>query len=142
MIKKTAVSLGDTMKEKSTITLHQGNCLKILKTISDKSIDLILTDPPFGTTDCKWDNKIDNQKLWEQLNRVIKPNGAILLFGQEPFSTSLRNSNLKNFRYDYIWIKNKKGGFMNCRKMPLRQYKKFQFFIINYQLIIPKDLFV
>jgi site-specific DNA-methyltransferase (adenine-specific) len=90
-----------------------------MKDISNKSIDAIITDPPYGTTKCKWDTVIDFNLLWEQLNRIIKPNGAIVLFGSEPFSSALRMSNIKNYKYDWIWKKNLKTGFLNAKKMPL-----------------------
>jgi DNA modification methylase len=76
-----------------------------MKEIPDRSIDAIITDPPYGTTSCKWDSVIDFELMWEQLNRIIKPNGAIVLFGTEPFSSYLRISNIKNYKYDWIWDK-------------------------------------
>jgi len=91
------------------IDLRLGDCLEVMKTIEDNSIDLILTDPPYGTTACKWDTIIDFDLMWEQLNRIIKPNRPIILFGCEPFSSALRMSNIKNYKYDWVWNK-KKGG--------------------------------
>lgn len=90
----------------SSISLIHGDCLEQLKNIPDKSIDFILTDPPYGTTACKWDVVIPFDLMWKELNRVIKDNGAIALFGSEPFSSHLRLSNLKMFKYDWIWDKN------------------------------------
>jgi DNA modification methylase len=84
------------------IDLRLGDCLEVMKTIPNKSIDAIITDPPYGTTACKWDSVIDFDLMWEQLNRIIKPNGAILLFGSEPFSSALRMSNIKNYKYDWM----------------------------------------
>ena len=83
--------------------LYSGDCLEIMKTIQDKSIDAIITDPPYGTTACKWDSVIDFELMWTQLNRIIKPNGAIVLFGSEPFSSALRMSNIKNYQDDRDW---------------------------------------
>jgi len=103
----------------SEIRLIKGDCLEVMRTIEDNSIDAIITDPPFGTTACKWDSVIDFELMWEQLNRIIKPNGAIVLFGSEPFSSALRMSNIKNYKYDWIWKKNSKTGFLNAKKMPL-----------------------
>ncbi|SFM09346.1 DNA-methyltransferase [Pelosinus propionicus] len=100
--------------------IHQGDCLELMKEINDKSIDLILCDPPYGTTDCKWDTVIPFELLWEQYNRIIKDKGAILLFSQQPFTTDLINSNRKFFRYELIWEKNRAVGFLNAKKMPLR----------------------
>ena len=87
------------------ITLMHGDCLEKMKSIPSQSVDLILTDPPYGTTKCKWDSVIDFVLMWAELKRIIKPNGAILLFGAEPFSSLLRASNIKDFRYDWIWEK-------------------------------------
>jgi site-specific DNA-methyltransferase (adenine-specific) len=91
-----------------------------MKSIPDESIDAIITDPPYGTTACKWDSVIPFDLMWEQLNRIIKPNGAIVLFGSEPFSSALRMSNIKNYKYDWIWDKKRCTGFLNAKKQPLR----------------------
>jgi site-specific DNA-methyltransferase (adenine-specific) len=108
--------------------LYKGECLDIMKTIQDKSIDAIITDPPYGTTACKWDSVIDFGLMWEQLNRIIKPNGAIVLFGSEPFSSALRMSNIKNYKYDWVWDKKMKVGMLNCKRMPLRQHENIIIF--------------
>ena len=100
--------------------LYKGNCLEIMKTIQDKSIDAIITDPPYGTTACKWDSVIPFEPMWEQLNRIIKPNGAIVLFGSEPFSSALRMSNIKNYKYDWVWKKSQGVNFAQCNYMPLK----------------------
>jgi len=105
------------------IDLRLGDCLEVMKTIESGSIDAIITDPPYGTTACKWDSVIDFELMWEQLNRIIKPNGAIVLFGSEPFSSALRMSNIKNYKYDWVWIKNKGGNFLNAKKMPLMEHE-------------------
>lgn len=103
--------------------LFHGDCLNILQTIPEKSIDLVLTDPPYGTTECKWDTVIPFDLMWRELDRVTKPNAAIILFGQEPFSSLLRVSNLKNFRYDWIYEKPNATGFLNAKKQPLRAHE-------------------
>ena len=108
--------------------LYKGDCLDIMTTIPDKSIDAIITDPPYGTTACKWDSVIDFDLMWEQLNRITKPNGAIVLFGSEPFSSYLRMSNIKKYKYDWYWVKNKKTGFLNSRKMPMMQVESISVF--------------
>ena len=100
--------------------LYNDDCLKILPTIPDKSIDLILTDPPYGTTQCKWDNIIPFEPMWKQLKRIIKDIGCIALFGTEPFSSHLRLSNLSCFKYDWIWQKSKATNYLNAKKQPLR----------------------
>jgi len=102
------------------IDLRLGDCLEVMKDIPSGSIDAIITDPPYGTTACKWDSVIPFEPMWEQLNRIIKPNGAIVLFGSEPFSSALRMSNIKNYKYDWVWNKSKANGFFNVKKMPLK----------------------
>jgi len=105
------------------IELIQGDCLELMKDISDKSIDAIITDPPYGTTACKWDSVIPFEPMWEQLKRVIKPNGAIVLFGSEPFSSALRMSNIKNYKYDWVWEKNKGSNFGATRFQPMKEHE-------------------
>jgi site-specific DNA-methyltransferase (adenine-specific) len=97
-----------------------GDCLELMKNIPDKSIDMILCDLPYGTTACKWDIVIPFDKLWEQYNRIIKPKKCIALFGSEPFSSSLRYSNLENYKYDWYWNKGKAGNFVQAKRMPLK----------------------
>jgi len=101
------------------IDLRLGDCLDVMKTIKDNSIDAIITDPPYGTTACKWDSVIDFKLMWEQLNRIIKPNGAIVLFGKQPFTSVMVCSNLKLFRQHLFWIKHKPTNFANGKYMHL-----------------------
>lgn len=101
------------------IDLLHGDCLELMKSIPDGSVDLCLTDPPYGTTACKWDTVIPFEPMWEQLKRIVKPNGAICLFGSEPFSSALRMSNIKEFKYDWYWLKNNVTGFMQAKTKPL-----------------------
>ena len=108
--------------------LFKGDCLQIMKNISDRSIDAIITDPPYGTTACKWDSVIDFDLMWEQLNRIIKPNGAIVLFGSEPFSSALRMSNIKNYKYDWIWQKNRPSLFQHANKRPMKDHENICLF--------------
>ena len=105
------------------IKLLKGDCLELMKDIPDKSIDAIICDLPYGTTACKWDVIIPFEPLWEQYNRIIKDNGAIVLFGSEPFSTELRHSNLKMFRYDWIWEKEQGANFMLCKYQPYKVHE-------------------
>ena len=91
--------------------IHLGDCLEVMKDIKDKSIDMVLCDLPFGVTECKWDSVIDLNKLWEQYERIIKENGAIVLTGLQPFTSVLVMSNLKIFKYSLIWRKTRIGGF-------------------------------
>lgn len=108
--------------------LYQGDCLEIMKQIPDKSVDMILCDLPYGTTVCKWDVVIPFDKLWEQYDRVIKDIGAICLFGTEPFSSQLRMSNLKCYKYDWIWKKTKAGNFIQAKNMPLKLHENISVF--------------
>jgi DNA modification methylase len=108
--------------------LYNGDCLEVMKLIPNKSIDAIITDPPYGTTACKWDSVIDFDLMWEQLNRIIKPNGAIVLFGSEPFSSALRMSNIKNYKYDWIWQKSRGSNFMLVKKQPLKYHEQIHIF--------------
>ena len=89
------------------IDLYRGDCLEVMDELIAKGVvvDSIITDPPYGTTACKWDSVIPLEPMWEQLKRLIKPNGAIVLFGSEPFSSALRMSNIKNYKYDWVWNK-------------------------------------
>jgi site-specific DNA-methyltransferase (adenine-specific) len=100
--------------------LIQGDCLEIMKSIESGSIDAIITDPPYGTTACKWDSVIDLELMWEQLNRIIKPTGAIVLFAQQPFSSILVCSNLKKYRHKFVWEKDKCANFMTAKAQPLK----------------------
>ena len=110
------------------IELWHGDCLELMKNIPDGSVDLVLTDPPYGTTACKWDSVIPFEPMWEQLNRIIKPNGAICLFGSEPFSSALRMSNIKNFKYDWIWEKGRASGFVHAKNKPLKCHETISVF--------------
>lgn len=98
------------------IELYNADCLVQMKSIEDHSVDLILCDLPYGTTNCKWDIIIPFDKLWEQYNRIIKENGCIVLFGSEPFSSQLRMSNLKAYKYDLYWKKEKPTNFMQLKR--------------------------
>ena len=100
--------------------LHLGDCLDVMQDIPDGSVDMVMTDPPFGTTACKWDSVIPFEPMWAQLKRIVKPNGAIAIFGQEPFSSLLRCSAIEMFKYDFYWRKNKPSGFTNARLKPLK----------------------
>ena len=108
--------------------LLQGDCLELMKKIPDKSIDMILCDLPYGTTACKWDSVIPFEPLWEQYKRIIKDNGAIVLFGIEPFSSKLRLSNLDMYKYDWIWEKPQGVNFAQCNHMPMKVYETISVF--------------
>lgn len=112
----------------SEVKLLYGDCLELMKGIPDKSIDMILCDLPYGTTACKWDTIISFESLWYEYNRIIKDNGAICLFGAEPFSSKLRVSNLQDYKYDWIWRKPRGTGHLNAKKQPLRDVENISVF--------------
>ena len=120
----------DEQREKEQLKpwLMMGNCLERMKEIPDGSVDMILTDPPYGTTACKWDSIIPLEPMWEHLKRIIKPNGAIVLFGSEPFSSALKMSNIKNYKYDWIWNKIQSTSFGLAKKQPMRTYETISVF--------------
>lgn len=109
-----------------------------MRKIPDGSIDLVLTDPPYGTTACKWDNVIPFEPMWEQLKRITKPNSAIVLFGSEPFSSMLRVSNLKQFKYDWIWEKDKATNHLNANIMPMRKTENISVFFKTRSMYNPQ----
>jgi site-specific DNA-methyltransferase (adenine-specific) len=106
---------------KEIILIH-GEALEEMDKLIEQGVkvDAIICDPPYGTTKCKWDSVIPFEPMWERLNKLIKPNGAIVLFGGEPFSSALRMSNIKNYKYDWVWEKSKATNFLNAKKQPLR----------------------
>lgn len=110
------------------IKLIHGDCLEIMQEIPSKSVDLILCDLPYQITKCAWDNKIPLDKLWREYKRIIKINGAILLFGNQPFTTDLINSNRKDYKYNIIWEKNIGGNFLNSKNQPMRFYEEISVF--------------
>ena len=109
--------------------LMHGDCLERMEEIPDGSVDMVLADPPYGTTACKWDAVIDLPLMWEQLKRVIKPNGAIVMTASQPFTSALVMSNPKMFKYDWIWRKNLPTGFGNARFMPMKNHESVLVFV-------------
>jgi len=112
----------------NSVWLMKGDCLERMKEIESGSVDLILTDPPYGTTACKWDSVIDLPLMWEQLKRIIKPNGAIIMTASQPFTTILISSNLKMFKYEWIWEKPQGTNPMNAKVMPLKSHENILVF--------------
>ena len=105
------------------IKLLNGDCLERMKEIPDGSVDLVLTDPPYGTTACKWDSVIPFEPMWEQLKRIIKPNGAIVLFSSQPFTSVLITSNLKMYRYNWVWVKHAPTNFATANRIPMKYHE-------------------
>lgn len=105
------------------IWLMQGDCLERMKEIPDGSVDMVLTDPPYGTTACKWDSIIPLEPMWEQLKRVIKPNGAIVMTASQPFTSQLVSSNIKDFKYSWVWEKNRGSNFATVKYMPMKEHE-------------------
>ena len=102
--------------------LYNGDCLEIMDRLIEEGVvvDAIICDPPYGTTACKWDSIIPLGEIWERLNKLIKDNGAIVLFGSQPFTTNLIYSNIKNFKHQWIWNKNSAGNILVAKYQPLK----------------------
>ena len=116
------------MENKTEYKLIHGDCLEEMKKIPDGSIDLVLTDPPYGTTACKWDTCIPFEPMWEQLKRITKKNGAIVLFGSQPFTSALVMSNPKMFKYEWIWNKITGRGHLVAKHRPMAQHENILVF--------------
>jgi site-specific DNA-methyltransferase (adenine-specific) len=117
-----------------------GDCLEVMKDISDKSIDMILCDLPYGTTKNKWDSIIPFEPLWNEYRRIIKENRAIVLFGSQPFSAQLIYSQFNIFKYEWIWIKNNSTGFVNANRMPLKKHENILVFYEKQTIYNPQGL--
>ena len=113
------------------IDLLKGDCLELMKAIPDGSIDAIITDPPYGTTACKWDSIIPLEPMWEQLKRIIKPNGAIVMTASQPFTSALIMSNAKMFKYSWVWEKNKGSNFATVKYQPMKEHEDVLIFCIG-----------
>lgn len=116
------------MENKMEYKLIHGDCLEEMKKIPDGSIDLVLTDPPYGTTACKWDTCIPFVPMWEQLKRITKKNGAIVLFGSQPFTSALVMSNPKMFKYEWVWKKSKPNGWQHAQNQPMKTTENISVF--------------
>ena len=113
------------------MNLMQGDCLERMKEIPDGSVDMVLTDPPYGTTACKWDAVIDLPLMWEQLKRVTKNNGAVVMTASQPFTSALVMSNPKMFKYCWVWEKSKASNFLQAKYMPLKAHEDILIFCKN-----------
>ena len=115
-----------------------GDCLELLPKVQSKTVDMILCDLPYGTTQCKWDSIIPLDILWKEYHRIIKDNGAIVLFGSQPFTSNLILSNIKNYKYSWIWEKSKATNYLNAKKQPLRAYEDICVFYKKQPLYNPQ----
>jgi len=122
------------------IKLMQGDCLELMKEIEGGSVDMILTDPPYGTTACKWDSIIPLEPMWEHLKRIIKPNGAIVMMASQPFTTTLISSNMKMFKYCWVWEKEKAGNFQLAKKRPMKKTEEICVFYKKQPVYNPQGL--
>lgn len=131
------------MKRMEINKIYNENCLIGMQRIPDKSIDMILCDLPYGTSACKWDVVIPFEPLWEQYKRIIKDRGAIVLFGSEPFSSYLRMSNIKQYKYDWVWDKHIPRGFQTAKYRPMNRHENIMVFgdgaIKYYPIMILRD---
>lgn len=118
--------------------LYRGDCLDVMNDIPDGSVDMIMTDPPYGTTQCKWDSIIPLEPMWAQLKRIIKPNGAIVMTAAQPFTSHLVMSNPKWFKYQYVWDKSQVTGFLNAKKQPLRRHEDVLVFYARQPTYVPQ----
>jgi site-specific DNA-methyltransferase (adenine-specific) len=113
------------------IKLIKGDCLEVMKSIPDGSVDAIITDPPYGTTACKWDSVIPFDLMWKELNRIVKPNGSKVIFAQQPFTSVLVVSNINQYRHKWNWVKDKSANFMVAKGQPLKYCEEIVVFNSN-----------
>jgi site-specific DNA-methyltransferase (adenine-specific) len=121
-------------------TLVNADCFDVFPLIADKSVDAIIADLPYGTTACKWDAIIPFEPLWAEYKRVIKSDGVIALFGAEPFSSLLRTSNINGYKYEWVWVKSRPIGFLNVKKMPLKNTELISIFYNNQPTYNPQGV--
>jgi site-specific DNA-methyltransferase (adenine-specific) len=126
-----------------TIELMHGDCLDMMHAIPDGSVDMVLADPPYGTTACKWDSIIPLEPMWEQLKRVIKPNGAIVMTASQPFTTTLISSNMEMFKYCWVWDKKKPGNIFLAKTQPMKVHEDVVVFGVKtpdfYPIMVKRD---
>lgn len=129
----------------SGVRVANGDCLEVMRDIPDRCVDMVLADPPYGTTACKWDSVIPFEPMWEALRRVTKPQAAIVMTASQPFTSALVMSNPKMFAYEWIWVKTKITGVLNAKKMPVRKHEQVLVFCTtkatgtyNAQGLVPK----
>lgn len=120
--------------------LMLGDCLELMKEIPDGSVDMVLCDPPYGTTACKWDSVIPLEPMWEHIKRLCSKNGVVCLFGSEPFSSLLRASNLKDYKYDWVWKKSRFANQLLAKKQPLKVTENISVFQLGKCVYNPQGL--
>lgn len=126
---KRRVDLKDIKTD--SIWLMQGDCLERMKEIPDGSVDMVMCDPPYGTTACKWDSVIPLDKMWEQLNRIVKPSGAIVMTASQPFTTKLISSNIENFAFCWVWDKCFGANFVQAKRQPIKDHEDVVVFCMS-----------
>ena len=128
--------------EKENYKLYNGDCLEVMDRLIEEGlkVDAIICDPPYGTTACKWDSIIPFEPMWQRINKLIKPNGAIALFSDNPFSSKLISSNIKNYKYDWIWEKEQGKNFQHCKRMPLKKTEYINVFYKKQPIYNPQGL--
>jgi len=124
----------------SPYRLYQGDCLDIMPTLEAGSIDAVVTDPPYGTTACKWDSVIPFAPMWKGVKHVLKERGACVLFGSQPFTSALVMSNVEWFKYDWIWNKNLPTGFLDAKRRPMNDYETISIFSNGATVYNPQNL--
>ncbi len=120
--------------------LLHGDCLKLMREIPDGSVDLVLCDPPYGTTDCSWDSVLPFDQLWGEYDRIVKPDGTVVLFAAQPFTTQLIESNRRAFRYCWYWLKNMPTGFAFAKYQPMRRVEDVCVFYRKHGTYNPQGL--
>ena len=125
----------DNKKTINDITMYKGDCLEVMDRLIEQGVvvDAIITDPPYAKTQNKWDSIIPFNEMWLRLNKLIKPNGAIVLFGSEPFSSALRMSNIKNYKYDWVWEKSKGSNFQILKHQPWKMNENILVLCLSIQ---------
>lgn len=118
--------------------IRHGNCLDIMPTLSACSVDMVLADPPYGTTACRWDSVLPYDLLWAGITHVAKRRAAIVMTASQPFTSALIMSNPRMYRYSYVWIKNRATGFLNAKRQPLRKTEDVLVFSSGAHLYIPQ----
>ena len=124
------------------VNLFNGDCLEVMKGIPDGSVDLVLTDMPYGTTACKWDTVVNLEELWKQINRIKKSNAAVVMTAAQPFTSVLGYSNIKDLKYSWQWVKSRATGHLNAKKMPMKNLEDILVFYSKLPTYNPQGVVV